>query len=405
MAKFAHYYDVDCPACRGGHVVKIGQRNGYQRYQCRECKKKFRFDGQAEGRRYDATLIGATIRDYYMGLSIKQLAESIAARYGIPEPSKNTIYGWISDYTDKATYATRDLKAQTGDHWVVDEMIVKVGGEYCYHWNVLDKDTRYLLATHLSRTRDTSEGVRVLRKALSVAGRTPKRITTDKYPAYPLAIRTVFPMGVKHIQSKGAKHFVNNNMSERMQGIYRDRERTMRGLDCIESGQQLLDGFTLTYNHFRKHSSLGNRTPGEVAKVEMPFAGWADVVRADITVPETWKRKPTKRRLGPKAEKAEHKKRGRRPRAVLPEDAERGKVKRKPQSPRVQLGFFKKRRPSKADRERATEAAAKAPQPAKPPMGLVERSQPQHKQPRLLPLYPDGIPKRVRPRLVGRNRR
>ena len=89
---------IDCPRCGGSHVIKAGQRNGYQRYQCQTCKKKFRPEELAEGRKYDAELIGATIRDYYMGLSIKQLAESIKDRYGIMEPSKGTIYGWISDY-------------------------------------------------------------------------------------------------------------------------------------------------------------------------------------------------------------------------------------------------------------------------------------------------------------------
>ena len=68
-----------------------------------------------------------------------------------------------------------------------------------------------------------------MRKALAAAANPPKKITTDKYSAYPVAMREVFPKGMTHIQSRGAKHFVNNNMSERMQGIYRAREKTLRG--------------------------------------------------------------------------------------------------------------------------------------------------------------------------------
>ena len=262
---------VDCPECQGSHVVKAGQRNGYQRYQCQGCKKKFRQGGPAKGRKYDAELIGATIRDYYMGLSIKQLAESIADRYGIPEPSKGTIYGWISDYTDKATYALRDVKAHTSGHWVADEMYVKVGGITVYYWVVMDKGTRYILGSYLSASRGEDAATEVLRKALAVADRPPNRITTDKWTAYPPAIRAVLPRTTKHIRANHITDFINNNLSERMNGTYRAREKTLRGMDSIESGQHLLDGFTLTYNLFRDHHALKGRKPADAAKVDIPF--------------------------------------------------------------------------------------------------------------------------------------
>ena len=411
MAEFTvtKTYTVDCPRCGNGSVVKVGQRNGHQRLRCKSCGNTFRNGGQAKGRKYDAGLIGATIRDYYMGLSIKQLAESIADRYNVPEPSKDTVYQWISEYTDKATYATKDMKAHTGAHWVVDEMFVQVGGEYCYHWNVLDKRTRYLLATHLSRTRHTNEAIKVLRKALAVAVHPPTRITTDKYIAYPEAIRAVFPKGVKHIRSKGLEDHVNNNMSERMQGIYRHREKTLRGMDCIESGQQLLDGFTLTYNLFRKHSSLGNRTPGEVALVESPFSKWADVVRADVDVPKSWKRKVTERRLGPKVEKKWQKKRGRPRKKVLPED-ERGNPVRTPQPHKVQLGFFRKRKPSPSDRRKAEANPVSAPRAVLPDVLFGGQNRHEDRQLGLrIPRPPlkrgSQIRARLRPRTPGGNRK
>lgn len=325
---------VDCPECQGSHVIKVGQRNGYQRYQCQDCKTKFRHEGQAEGRKYDAELIGATIRDYYMGLSIKQLAESIADRYGIPEPSKGTIYGWISDYTDKATYALRDVKAHTSGHWVADEMYVKVGGITVYYWVVMDKGTRYILGSYLSTSRGEDAATEVLRKALAVADRPPNRITTDKWTAYPPAIRAVLPRTTKHIRANHITDFINNNLSERMNGTYRAREKTLRGMDSIESGQHLLDGFTITYNLFRDHHALKGRKPADAAKVDVPFKEWADLVRTDIEVPASHRRKVVKRgtaKVPPKyveraiaraeAKEAKRKSKGRvrAPKAVLPE--------------------------------------------------------------------------------------
>ena len=297
MAKFWKEYEVNCPACHGDKVIMAGQRNGYQRYRCRSCDKWFRADGQAERRKnvYDAEMIGATIRDYYGGLSIKNLAQSIEDRYEIPEPSKSTIYRWISAYTDQARHALRDVKAQaTGDHWVIDELFVKVGGVRGYVWITMDKKSRYILAAHLSLDRDGKSATQALLKALDVAGQPPKCITTDKAKAYPPALSALLP-GVKHIKSEGIESWINNNMIERLNGTYRAREKVLRGMDSLESGQQWIDGFTIYYNFFRDHHALKGRRPAQVAKAEIPFKEWADFVRADIEVPASCRKKEVKR--------------------------------------------------------------------------------------------------------------
>ena len=112
--------------------------------------------------------------------------------------------------------------------------------------------------------------------------RSPCSVTTDKWRAYLRPIRELMP-DAKHIQSEGLTAEINNNMSERVQGTYRDRIKTLRGLDNLESGQRYLDGWTLNYNLFRKHHSLRNRPPSHLAKVKPPFTGWADVVKAGAT--------------------------------------------------------------------------------------------------------------------------
>ena len=75
------------------------------------------------------------------------------------------------------------------------------------------------------------------------------------------------------------KSFPNNNMSERLQGAYRARTKTLRGLDSLESGQRF-DSFTASYNHFRDHESLGDRRPGDAAEINTPFRRWTDVVNS-----------------------------------------------------------------------------------------------------------------------------
>ena len=279
MAKFTRTetITVDCPHCAAADVVKGGQRNGYQRYRCEDCGRKFRQGNIAGGDRIPSEQVGMAIRLFYSGMSYKQIGETMADAFDIPEPSKGTIYGWVKEHTDRAMAVMQDYLAQVGTEWVADEMMVDVGGQKVWNWNVMDSETRYVLASHLAKERNTRQAEIVIAKALRAAAEPPKSLKTDKLGSYKAAIELAFP-DIKHIQSQGIRAEINNNLSERLQGTYRQRVKTLRGLDSLETGQRYLDGWTLTYNLFREHESLGFDTPAERAKVNPPFAEGEEVV-------------------------------------------------------------------------------------------------------------------------------
>lgn len=304
MAKFYKEYEVNCPACNAGQVVKVGIRNGVQRLKCKVCKKKFREGGKVKGKKFDPEQIGGAIRHFYTGLSYTQVAEGMRDLYDI-EPSTDTLYNFVEEYTHKATHLLKSLKAQTGDTWVADEMWVDVGGRTMYHWNIMDAKSRFLLATHLHEHRDANGARAVLKKALEVADKPPKQIKTDGLTSYARPIRELLP-DTKHTITKGVNHFINNNLSERLQNTYRSRTKTLRGLHSKDTGQRFLEGYGITYNFFRKHKGLKEQRPGDVAKVNAPFREWADVVRSPIEVPKL-KRIPTPRARKGMAKKKERK--------------------------------------------------------------------------------------------------
>ena len=334
-------YTVSCLGCDSNHIVKVGVRNGQQRYRCKGCKKDFRAGGKAEGRKMDAEMMGSAIRDYYTGKSYKQIAEGLKEEYNLAkEPSKATIYEWVRDYTDRAVGQMQDHKARTGGHWVADELQVDVGGEKMWLWNVMDAKTRYILASHLTPRRDAQAARVVLRKAALAADAPPRSITSDKLRSYIRPIRDVLPEA-EHIQSEGIRASVNNNLSERLQGTFRDRIKTLRGLDSRKTGQRYLDGWTLTYNLFRGHEALGNETPGERAKMKPPFREWADVVKdgaASLPKVKAEKRpSPSSPKLRPpqadpdkKPGKAKRRRRIKRPVPVFPKLATEPKNRTRP---------------------------------------------------------------------------
>ena len=386
---------VTCPACDSGRVGKVGIRNGQQRFRCRDCRKVFRFndqvevkaDNKAEGQQFDTEDIGIAIRLYYMGLSYKQIGEALKDYRGI-QPSKGTIYQWVAENTDKASRILEDYKARSSGHWVADEVMVRVeGGEkMAYVWNVMDRRTRYILAVHLSPGRGAKEARVVMQKALAAADKPPVKITTDGYPGYPAAIRKVLPTAVHNI-SEGIDSPNNNNRSERLQGTIRSRDKTLRGLDSFETGQRFLDGWRITYNHFREHEALKYKTPAEVAKVTPPITEWADVVRSDVEVP---KRKPRPRvRKDAPAKSWIAKKRAQRSRWKI----ENGKKGTLPYA--TQTSYFSKEQ-QEPPTEMQVNPRVKAPKPVLPEMGVKSKPRPRGIKPPMLAEHEKAIPRRLR---------
>ncbi len=240
MAEFTKTYTVNCPICRSSDVVKDGTQSGEQRYRCKPCQKKFRANGKAKGRKMDAEMMGSAIRDYYTGKSFKQIAEGLKEEYDLEkEPSKATVYEWVRDYTKEALKQMKGVKAKTGGHWVADEMAVDVAGydKKVWIWNVMDSETRYILAVHLTSKRDANAARAVLRKALAAADKPPKTITTDKWASYVKPIKELMPEA-RHMQSEGLTADINNNLSERLQGTFRARTKTIRGMEGRKTGQR-----------------------------------------------------------------------------------------------------------------------------------------------------------------------
>jgi len=73
---------------------------------------------------------------------------------------------------------------------------------------------------------------------------------------------------VQNIRSVSVRHDGLNQTVERLNGIFRDREKVMRGMDHRESAQKLIDAMRIHYNFVRGHSAIG-KTPAEQAVITL----------------------------------------------------------------------------------------------------------------------------------------
>ena len=306
-----------CPAPK--RVIKDGFKNGQQRYECKACGNNFFAEGKALYKQFPADHIGAALDMYYSGMSYKQVAEHMEDNYDVPEPSKGSVHAWVKGYTrlaldymrgkvgsdgTSATATGKRIKADVGDEWVADEMVVRVGGRKMWNWNIMDKKTRYILAVRVSPTRNTEDAMVLFEQAKMNAAREPESITTDGLGSYVDAARAVFPK-TKHIVSEGIYEPVNNNLSERLQGSFRQRTKTQRGLEMQRTANEYMRGWALDYNHFKDHEAHGGGSPAEAAGVaqQVPWEKWEDIARlgGEVAEPRVISQTTIPKKTGPKS--------------------------------------------------------------------------------------------------------
>jgi len=265
-----------CKYCQSDNVIKYGKYGDTQLYYCKDCGSKFKTDDTLFHMKTPANQVSSALNMYYEGMSIKAIRRNLKQEHG-NMPSTATIYEWIQKYTQ---YATDSIKGyapkKIGGTWIADETVIELDGQNVWLWDIIDYDTRFLLATRLSRSRTTQDAQMLYDRAVKMAGREPDKVITDKLASY-LDVR--YGKGTEHIRSRPFAVEDNTQMIERFHETLKQRTKTMRGLKNLESALDFIAGWLVHYNYLRPHTALDDKTPAEVAGIDFPYENWADITR------------------------------------------------------------------------------------------------------------------------------
>ncbi len=267
-----------CKFCGSRKVVRYGHFRGVQRWWCKDCKRKFVDNDALPKMQTPIIQVASALGMFYEGMSLNGIRRQLEQTYN-NYPSDSTVYTWIVKFTKIAVAAAKDYKAKAGDTWIADETVLKIGGENIWFWDILDADTRFLLASHISTTRKTKDARILVERAARCAGKAPKVIITDKLAAYLDGIEMAFGAATQHIPAKKLTASPGTQLIERFHGTLKARTKIMRGMKREDTAKLIMDGWLVHYNFFRPHESLGHKTPAEKAKIKFPFSNWADVVK------------------------------------------------------------------------------------------------------------------------------
>ena len=258
--------------------MRYGKYRGTQQYMCKDCNRKSADNKALPGMQMPPEVIGSALSMFYEGASCASIRRQLRHIYHV-QPSKSTIYNWWVEYTKKATELASDSKPKTGKSWVVNETVLKVGGEDTWFWDVIDSDTKFLVSSHVSDTRGTEDAEAVMKKAQDKTTQPPEFIISDKLASYIEGIDRVFGTDMWYKESQGFAGRIVTRLIDRFHGTLRDRAKIMRGLKSINTAKLATDGWLVHHNFFRPQPSLENKTPSEVAGIKFPYRDWTEIVK------------------------------------------------------------------------------------------------------------------------------
>jgi putative transposase len=283
-----------CRFCNSVDLLQWGYcktRQGKKpRFKCRTCGKRFVADEGFLKSRFDPKVVTLCLDMFYKGASLRKITQHVAQFYGM-KVTHVAVLKWVRKFSELIDQYVTSLTPQLSGVWNCDEMKTKmaheepVNGERFYWlWNALDNQSRYLVASHLTRGRTHKDAHDFFEIAKKQSKKDPRIIITDGLDSYRSEYMPIKNQ-VAHIAKVGLRNReCGNHRVERLHNSMREREKVMRHLKKGKSAEKVFKGYRAYYNFIRPHMALENHTPAEIAAVPIQLGTnkWLDLIRQAV---------------------------------------------------------------------------------------------------------------------------
>jgi transposase-like protein len=263
---------MKCKYCGSENLIKKGFVAKKQLYKCKDCGHRFYDNENFAKMKVDKKSIVLALNLYYDGLSLRKTQRNLEQIFGL-SISQVTILNWIKKYSKLVQEYVMTFEPELSGKWHEDETLLKCEGKNIWFWEMIDEETKFIVASHVSGTRTLQDTITIFQKGRDQSKKNPKAVFVDGCNAYNAAFNKVFysrykAERVELIQRVGIRSRETNNIVERLHGTLKDRTRVMRGLKDQESTKAILEGYAIHYNYIRPHQSLKGKTPAQVAGIQ-----------------------------------------------------------------------------------------------------------------------------------------
>lgn len=264
--------------------MKNGSAKSVQVFKCKTCGHRFTEGSDFPKMRTESRIISSSIDFYFEGLSIRKISTQIEKLYGV-HVSNVSVWKWIMKYSALVSQYVETLSPHLLGIYHVDETAIKCKGVQKWFWEIIDEQTKFLVAGHVSGTRTIEDATALFERSLRVAKKKPISIYCDGLPAYVDSYNKVFRTMRKDtrpelIKRVGIRAVHNQNAIERLHGTLKDRLKPTRGLKGEETVRTLLEGWVVHYNYVRKHQTL-MKTPAQASGIYKDY-DWHSLVKEAI---------------------------------------------------------------------------------------------------------------------------
>jgi len=289
--------EIICEKCNGKNIKKDGvretkNRSKVQRYKCKDCFHRFSINDGFWKMKNHENKITSCMNMYYAGMSLRKIQEHL--QMFTPKNSHySTIYRWIVKYANMIGTLTDNIQIKSGKELMSDEMEYHRLGEQNWFVDVMDTETRFVVASDYMKSRTIENLTKVLKKGKLATGEQIKVVTTDGLQGYQRVLKKSFGLKTHWNHKSPIIHNVViasergfNHKIERLHNTIRDRTKIMRGFHgSLESARAIMKGMEIYYNFVRKHQGIDGKTPSEEAIPELCLSTnkWLSLIKMSKT--------------------------------------------------------------------------------------------------------------------------
>ncbi|MBI4219554.1 MAG: DDE-type integrase/transposase/recombinase [Chloroflexi bacterium] len=273
---------IACKFCDSTLTVRYGLTSTRrQRYLCHGCRRTFVDNGAPPGMRFPIHVIATALNQFYEAASLHWIRRHLMLQHGV-QPDHANIRRWILRYTRQAVMALAGMRPAAGKIWAADETRLTTraaGSQVVWLWDIMDVQSRFLLATGFSAKRAALDFDALLDLAARRASAWPEEVFADVLIPQIEATQGRMPQPLREGAVPPAFEVrPSTNAARRTLAVLRDRNPILQRLGNRNTAHLVVSGWAVHYNFFRPHPGLGGRTPAEAAQVNSPLKNWADVV-------------------------------------------------------------------------------------------------------------------------------
>lgn len=269
---------VECKYCGSPGAVKCGAYKGIPRYLCKACRHKFKDDRHVFHMGVPSVYIEYVLNQYYEGTWINDIRDGLQRDFGYNTSAALVRY-WIAKYTARALQATGGYRPQTGDTWVIDEMIIRLGAKKHWLYDIVDDRTNFILAWLVAPARTDDIITRLIHTASGLTGSLPKLVM-----AYmPRAAFKTMQKDAGYLSEQVAwESFASRHRIGILSDDHIYRLMNLRRYRTADTAEVFLQGLSIHYNYFTRNEKLQGKTPAAAARIEYPFRDWRELVEQPV---------------------------------------------------------------------------------------------------------------------------